>query len=63
MEILTNNEHIKKNNYIYWDTIIFLICYRWYIMIVKIENSLVWVSQKNTIDWLNIYFGRISHHQ
>jgi hypothetical protein len=26
-------------------------------------DSLGKVSQKNTIDWLNTYFGRLCHHQ
>jgi hypothetical protein len=32
-------------------------------MIIKTVDSLGYVSHKNTIDWLNIYFCRLCHHQ
>jgi hypothetical protein len=34
-----------------------------YIMMIKIEDSVGQVSQKSQIDGLNIYYGRLSHHQ
>jgi hypothetical protein len=38
----------------------FRVSSRWYIMIIKIEDSPRLSITKNTIDWLNIYFGRSS---